>query len=317
MRPRFWSNLRFRVNVVRSVTVRSASFVTVAGPNAIVAAKMPNCVARRPTGRNASSNNCVTARAAWRMLPQAQARPSSCANLLICCSTVSRTIFAPIGASRSSPKGCLSNESIYTYFPLSSIFCRITTAQDRSSQSAQGSSARMVSEGAYVIIVRPVTSVEGVCMPVVAPEWVKDAVFYQIFPDRFAKSSRLPKNLNFEPWDSPPTLLGFKGGDLLGVIEHLDYLQELGITALYFNPVFASAANHRYHTYDYFIVDPLLGGNAALRELIDAAHGRNIRIVLDGVFNHASRGFWQFHHTLENRAASPHPDWFHFHPDRL
>jgi len=53
-------------------------------------------------------------------------------------------------------------------------------------------------------------------MPVVAPEWVKDAVFYQIFPDRFAKSSRLPKNLNFEPWDSPPTVLGFKGGDLGG-----------------------------------------------------------------------------------------------------
>jgi neopullulanase len=154
-------------------------------------------------------------------------------------------------------------------------------------------------------------------MPVVAPEWVKDAVFYQIFPDRFAKSSRFPKNLNFEPWDSPPTVLGFKGGDLLGVIEHLDYLQELGVTALYFNPVFASAANHRYHTYDYFTVDPLLGGNAALRELIDAAHGRNIRIVLDGVFNHASRGFWQFHHTLENRAASPYADWFHFHPDRL
>lgn len=154
-------------------------------------------------------------------------------------------------------------------------------------------------------------------MPVITPEWVKDAVFYQIFPDRFAKSDRLPKNLHFEPWDSPPTVFGFKGGDLLGVVDRLNYLQDLGITAIYFNPVFASASNHRYHTYDYFAVDPLLGGNAALRELLDAAHARNIRIILDGVFNHASRGLWQFHHTLENRAASPYVDWFHFDPERL
>ncbi len=154
-------------------------------------------------------------------------------------------------------------------------------------------------------------------MPVTTPNWVKDAVFYQIFPDRFAKSDRLPKNLNSEPWDSPPTVFGFKGGDLLGVVERIDYLQDLGITAIYFNPIFTSAANHRYHTYDYFAVDPLLGGNAALRELLDAAHARNIRVVLDGVFNHASRGFWQFHHVLENRAASPYVDWFFFDQDRL
>ena len=152
---------------------------------------------------------------------------------------------------------------------------------------------------------------------ITTPEWVKDAIFYQIFPDRFAKSDRVPKSVNFEPWDSPPTPFGFKGGDLYGVVERLDYLQDLGITAIYFNPVFTSAANHRYHTYDYLNVDPLLGGNAGLRELIDAAHARGIRIVLDGVFNHASRGFWQFHHTLENGAASPYVDWFHFDPERL
>ena len=150
------------------------------------------------------------------------------------------------------------------------------------------------------------------------PEWVKDAVFYQIFPDRFAKSERVPKRgLNLEPWDSAPTVYGFKGGDLLGVAEHLDYLQDLGITALYFNPIFASAANHRYHTYDYYNVDPLLGGNAALRELLDSAHACGIRVVLDGVFNHASRGFWQFHHVLENGSGSPYVDWFHFDPQRL
>ncbi len=150
------------------------------------------------------------------------------------------------------------------------------------------------------------------------PEWVKHAVFYQIFPDRFA---RVPQdgdeNLNLENWDSPPTVFGFKGGNLQGVIEKLDYLVDLGITAIYFNPIFASAANHRYHTYDYFNVDPLLGGNLVFKELLEKAHQRGIRIVLDGVFNHASRGFWQFHHTLENRADSPYLDWFHFDPQRL
>jgi len=149
------------------------------------------------------------------------------------------------------------------------------------------------------------------------PEWVKDAVFYQIFPDRFARSQAVPKPSNLEPWDSPPTRHGFKGGDLLGVAEHLDYLQALGITAIYFNPIFQSAANHRYSTHDYYQVDPILGGNETFRVLLDAAHARGIRVVLDGVFNHASRGFYQFHHTLENGAASPYLDWFHFDEERL
>jgi len=145
------------------------------------------------------------------------------------------------------------------------------------------------------------------------PDWVRDAVFYQVFPDRFATSDRVPKPSNLEPWQSPPTLAGYKGGDLLGVAERLDYLQELGITALYLNPVFQSASNHRYHTHDYFRVDPMLGGDAALRELIDRAHQRGMRIVLDGVFNHASRGFFQFNDLLENGRASAYVDWFHVH----
>ena len=150
------------------------------------------------------------------------------------------------------------------------------------------------------------------------PKWVKDAVFYQIFPDRFAKSALNPAgNLPFEAWDSAPTTHGFKGGDLYGVIEKLDYLKELGITAIYFNPIFSSASNHRYHTYDYYNIDPLLGGNDAFKKLIEEAHKRDIRIVLDGVFNHASRGFWQFSHVLETGSASPYRGWFHFDEERL
>ncbi len=158
---------------------------------------------------------------------------------------------------------------------------------------------------------RPWVSIPGMPASSKWPEWVKDAVFYQIFPDRFARSSRVHKPNNLEPWDSPPTTHGYKGGDLLGVVERLDHLQDLGITALYLCPIFASGANHRYHTQDYHLVDPMLGGNEALAELLNACHERGMKVVLDGVFNHASRGLLQFHDLLENGPASPYRDWFH------
>jgi cyclomaltodextrinase len=149
------------------------------------------------------------------------------------------------------------------------------------------------------------------------PAWVRDATFYQIFPDRFASSDRVRKPGAIEAWDTPATTHGFKGGDLLGIAERLDYLEDLGVNAIYMTPIFQSASNHRYHTYDYFKVDPLLGGDAALRELLDRAHARGMRVVLDGVFNHTGRGFWPFHHILEAGAASPYRDWFLLDPDVL
>ena len=151
-------------------------------------------------------------------------------------------------------------------------------------------------------------------MSIQTPEWVKQAVFYQIFPDRFARTHRPLDHpemaVTLEPWDAPPTLAGYKGGDLWGVIEKLDYLQDLGINALYFTPIFQSASNHRYHTHDYYQVDPLLGGNEAFADLLEAAHARDIKVVLDGVFNHASRGFFFFNDILENGPHSPWLDWF-------
>jgi neopullulanase len=154
-------------------------------------------------------------------------------------------------------------------------------------------------------------------MPIDTPAWVRDAVFYQIFPDRFAQSDRVPKPGPLQPWDDPPTHHGFKGGDLLGIEERLPYLVDLGVTALYLNPVFTSASNHRYHTDDYLSVDPMLGGDAALRSLLDSAHARGMRVVLDGVFNHTGRGFLAFHHVLENGIASPYIDWYHVDRARL
>lgn len=151
-------------------------------------------------------------------------------------------------------------------------------------------------------------------MQINTPDWVKHAVFYQIFPDRFARSKqprkRFLQNASWEAWDDMPTLQGYKGGDLWGVIEQLDYLQDLGVNAVYFTPIFQSASNHRYHTHDYYQVDPMLGGNPAFQELLDAAHKRDIKVVLDGVFNHSSRGFFFFHDVLENGPHSPWVDWF-------
>ncbi|HKZ90953.1 MAG TPA: glycoside hydrolase family 13 protein [Candidatus Limnocylindrales bacterium] len=152
-------------------------------------------------------------------------------------------------------------------------------------------------------------------MDIDTPAWVRDAVFYQVFPDRLARSGRVEPPGELEPWEAPPTRHGFKGGDLYGVVAHLDRLRALGITALYLNPIFTSASNHRYHTDDYYHVDPLLGGDEAFRELLDQAHARGMRVILDGVFNHCGRGFWPFHHVLENGAQSPYRDWFHIDSD--
>ena len=149
-------------------------------------------------------------------------------------------------------------------------------------------------------------------MQVHTPDWVKNAVFYQIFPDRFARSPRMKHvpGIQFKSWGSPPEEQGYQGGDLYGIVDKLDYLQDLGITAIYLNPIFTAASNHRYNTYDFMEVDPLLGGKPALRELLDEAHKRGIKIVLDGVFNHCGRGFWAFHHIMENGGLSPYIDWF-------
>ena len=143
------------------------------------------------------------------------------------------------------------------------------------------------------------------------PYWVADAVFYQIFPDRFARHSGQPARFVWQEWGSAPTANGYMGGDLLGVVERIPYLLDMGVTALYLTPIFVSASNHRYHTDDYFHVDPLLGGDQAFRTLLDALHAAGIRLVLDGVFNHCGRGFYPFHHVVENGADSPYRDWFY------
>jgi len=144
------------------------------------------------------------------------------------------------------------------------------------------------------------------------PTWVSDAVFYQIFPDRFARGNgHNPPGLR--AWESRPTRRGYHGGDLRGITGRLDYLQDLGVNAIYFNPIFHAPTNHRYNATDYMRIDPLLGDLKDFQELIAAAKHRGMRVILDGVLNHSGREFFAFQDVLEKGENSAYKDWFFIH----
>lgn len=179
-----------------------------------------------------------------------------------------------------------------------------------------------------------------VCREHEPPAWVAEQVFYQIFPDRFCQGDKSHAVQSDEyiygsghwpvvkkDWGEPvnPKLPAteFYGGDLPGIRSQLVYLQEeLGVTALYLNPIFTSGSNHRYDTEDYYSVDPHLGGDAALAELSTELHARGMKLVLDAVVNHTS-----FNHPWFNRfgrhpgsgawqsPASPWRRWYTFADD--
>lgn len=127
-----------------------------------------------------------------------------------------------------------------------------------------------------------------------APDWGRDAVVYQVFPDRFAKSEERPTPGWAKPakWSDPPihegpdTPLQYYGGDLDGITEHLDHLERIGADTLYLTPVFPGESNHRYNASTFDSVDPLLGGDKAYRRLVDAVHARGWRILGDLTSNH-------------------------------
>ncbi|MBW5447764.1 alpha-glycosidase [Cohnella sp. CFH 77786] len=143
------------------------------------------------------------------------------------------------------------------------------------------------------------------------PAWVKDAVFYQIFPERFANGDPSNDPEGVLPWGGEPTPANFFGGDLQGVIDHLDHLERLGVNAIYFNPLFEATTNHKYDTEDYRKVDSHFGTNEKLKELVDACHARGIRVLLDAVFNHSGRTFAPFVDVLKKGQTSKYADWFH------
>ena len=172
-------------------------------------------------------------------------------------------------------------------------------------------------------------------LPDAGPQWVADQVFYQIFPDRFARSAARDadqdavyyhhaagREIVRKAWDEPLTGEAggstFYGGDLDGVSEKLPYLKQLGVTALYLNPVFAAPSVHKYDTEDYRRVDPQFGGDAALLRLRHNTQRVGMRMILDGVFNHTGDSHpWFDRHQQGCGGAGHYPDspwrdWFTF-----
>jgi alpha-glucosidase len=155
-----------------------------------------------------------------------------------------------------------------------------------------------------------------------APKWGPHSVMYQIFPDRWARSKKadnhkLPDWAQPAAWgdevigQGPGTGEQFFGGDLWGVIEHLDHLKKLGVNLIYLTPIFPGRSNHRYDASSFDKVDPLLGGNEALQELIASAHRKGFRIIGDLTSNHSGDGHEWFKAAFGNPSA-PESEFYYF-----
>lgn len=144
------------------------------------------------------------------------------------------------------------------------------------------------------------------------PAWAREAVIYQIFPDSFASSRRAITGLGGHQF----TELGERsetrlGGTLKGILDNVDYLQQLGINCLYLNPLFTAGAYHKYDTIDYLTIDPCFGTLQDLKDLVKACHALGIRVILDGVFNHCGWRFFAFRDAVEKGEQSAYKDWFY------
>ena len=126
--------------------------------------------------------------------------------------------------------------------------------------------------------------------------WAYESVFYQIYPLGFVGA----------PFEND----GVETHRILKVLDWTDHIKKLGANAIYFSPVFESDT-HGYNTRDYRKIDCRLGSNEDFKQVCDKLHSEGIRVVLDGVFNHAGRGFWAFQDVLKNRENSPYLNWFH------
>ena len=144
----------------------------------------------------------------------------------------------------------------------------------------------------------------------VIPPWVTDAIFYQIFPERFGNGDPGNDPHGVHPWGDVPKPGNYFGGDLQGIIDHFDHLKNLGINALYLNPIFAAESNHKYNTSNYLTIDPAFGTNELFDTFLTLCHRNSIRVVLDGVFNHVGTAHFAFQDVKKHGSASPYASWF-------
>ncbi len=142
-------------------------------------------------------------------------------------------------------------------------------------------------------------------------DWISNRVWYQIFPERFCNGDASNDPANVESWGCPPTRDNQMGGDIQGIISKLDYLTNLGINALYINPLFKATSNHKYDTMDYFQIDPQFGTIEDLKLLVSRCHELDIKVVLDLVFNHCGYEHPLFQDVIKNGESSVYRDWFY------
>ncbi|MBQ2981133.1 MAG: alpha amylase N-terminal ig-like domain-containing protein [Lachnospiraceae bacterium] len=140
------------------------------------------------------------------------------------------------------------------------------------------------------------------------PQWAKNKVVYQIFPSRYATTEKVSE----KDWYKAP--IGPRDdlkGNLRGVINALVHLKDMGIDVLYMTPIFKSNSSHKYDTIDYYKIDDSFGGEDDLKELVNKAHSMDMKVILDGVFNHTSPEFFAFKDIVENKANSRYKDWYY------
>lgn len=144
------------------------------------------------------------------------------------------------------------------------------------------------------------------------PKWVENTIWYQIFPERFAISGS-PKSHPLLAWDDTKSIDRhcFYGGDIKGATTKLEYLKDLGVTGVYFNPIFESTENHKYNTTDYTKIDKDFGDDKDMQEFISKAHSLGIKVMIDAVFNHSGTNFFAWQDVLKHGKDSAYFDWFY------
>jgi len=140
--------------------------------------------------------------------------------------------------------------------------------------------------------------------------WLQESVVYQIFPDRFNNGDKVIDPENTSLWGTSVKTGSMFGGDLQGIIDKLDYLEELGVNLVYLTPIFKSSSNHKYNTADYYAIDPQFGTLDTAKELIKKCHEKGMKIIFDAVFNHSGSDFFAFKDLLEKQEASKYKDWY-------
>ena len=141
---------------------------------------------------------------------------------------------------------------------------------------------------------------------------MQECVVYQIFPERFCNGDNSINPEYVMPWGKEDNLTYYSryGGDIKGITSKLNYLEDLGIDVIYMTPIFKSKTAHKYDTTDYFNIDPQFGTVESFKELVDKAHAKGIKIILDAVFNHSGEDFFAFKDVLKNQQQSKYKDWY-------